>query len=157
LHLIKIIFSLMKSIVYISIILINTTSVYAQDSETTNRSIRDYQEQYDKGTPQEKKLDASIFIALMKFEHLLLEGVPREQAISSFAGFQQDDSSRIYVVIKIHGGNGDAQSAIGETGGHIRKDNLGSIYSWVKPEALRSLIKLESIVGIERFHPPMTR
>jgi hypothetical protein len=77
--------------------------------------------------------------------------------MSSFDGFLQDDSSRIYVIIKIHGGDGAAQSAIKKTGGYIQKDYLGSIYSWVRPEALRDLIQVESIIRVDMHVPAITR
>ena len=115
------------------------------------------QERRDKRTPQEKKIDGPIFVSLMQFEDSLSAGVPRDQSISCFHQFLRDTTNRIYVIIKVHGGNGDAQSAIEEMGGSIAKDYLGKIYCWVKPESLRSLIKIEAIIGIEMFHPPKTR
>ena len=143
----------MKLIIYIAIILAGISYIHAQGSEKARQQLREYQKQDAKRTAQEKKLDGSVYVGLVNFEHATSEGVPLNQAISSFVGFQKDDSSRILVVIKIHGGNGAAQSAIVQTGGRIWWDYLGRIYSWVRPKALRSLIEVESITYIEVVRP----
>ena len=147
----------MKSIIYIAFLLTSISFIYAQDSEAIARKIKESEEQANKRTPQEQKLDGSIWGDLIRFENSLSVGVPRNQAMSCFDGFLQDDSSRIYVIIKIHGGNGAAQSAIKKTHGYIQKDYLGSLYSWVRPEALRVLIQVESIIRIDRHFPAKTR
>jgi hypothetical protein len=136
----------MKPVTCIALIFAAAVSILAQD-----------QERLDKRTPQEKKIDSPIFVSLRQFEDSLSAGVPRDQSMSCFHQFRRDTTNRIYVIIKVHGGNGEAQSAIEETGGSIAKDYLGKIYCWVKPESLRSLIKIETIIGIEIFHPPKTR
>ena len=136
----------MKSVTCIALMFAAAVSIFAQDQETL-----------DKRTPQEKKIDSPIFVSLMRFEDSLSAGVPRDQSMSCFYQFLRDTTNRIYVIIKVHGGNSDAQSAIEETGGSIAKNYLGKIYCWVKPESLRSLIKIEAIIGIEMFHSLKTQ
>ena len=121
------------------------------------KQINEQQEQFNKRTAQEKKLDSGIYGALVIFEDSISAGMLRVQAMSCFNGFLQDDSGRIYVVLKLPGGHFDAKLALEKAGGSILHEYQNSIYCWIKPEALRILIDVDSIERIEMFYPPVTR